>query len=242
MDSLALPERRAFLSARWERLCLVTYAVNPDRLQAYLHPELELDTIDGQAFVSLVAFDFLDTRVMGVPWPGYRHFPEVNLRFYVRHGDRRGVVFIREYVPKKLIAWIARGLYNEPYVAAPMTSRWSETDEGGEIRHELIRQGRVQSLEMSLGAEASTPNEDSLAHFFKEHSWGFGQSRRGKLLRYQVWHPVWQTRTVKRLSLEWDFESVYGAEWADLTEMEPFHVSFALGSEIRVYPKAVLAP
>ena len=107
MDASELPKRRAFLSARWERLCLVTYDVDPARLAPLLHPELELDTRDGRAFVSLVAFDFLDTRVLGIPWPGYRSFPEVNLRFYVRHGDRRGVVFIREYVPKRLIAWIA---------------------------------------------------------------------------------------------------------------------------------------
>ena len=240
MDASELPKRRAFLSARWERLCLVTYDVDPARLAPLLHPELELDTRDGRAFVSLVAFDFLDTRVLGIPWPGYRSFPEVNLRFYVRHGDRRGVVFIREYVPKRLIAWIARGLYNEPYRAAPMQSFYNETNSGPEIRHALTQGGRQHTLKMHLGNSVSTPPEDSTAHFFKEHSWGFGQSRRGKLLRYQVWHPKWETRPVESLSLDWDFESVYGPEWADLTQAEPYHTAFALGSEIRVYPKTML--
>ena len=240
MTSTALPERRAFLSARWERLCLLTYAVDPERLLPYLHPELQLDTIDGQAFVSLVAFDFRETRVLGVPWPGYRHFPEVNLRFYVRHGDRRGVVFIREYVPKRLIAWIARGLYNEPYVATPMSSRWSEQSQGHTIRHELVLRGGTHSLEMTISQETETPSQNTLDHFFKEHSWGFGQTRQGKLLQYQVWHPVWETRPVQRLSLDWDFSEVYGEEWADLSSAKPFHTAFAVGSDIRVYPKASL--
>ena len=120
-----------FLTAHWKNLCLVTYAVPPALLEPRLPEGLSLDTRGGDAFVSLVAFDFLETRVLGVPWPGYRHFPEINLRFYVRHGAQRGVVFIRELVPKRLIASLARSLYNEPYLAIPMKSR--TTREGGTI-------------------------------------------------------------------------------------------------------------
>src|SRR5438270_13540279 len=84
-----------FLTARWSNLCLLSYAVPPTLLENRLPAGLELDTRDGQAFVSLVAFDFLDTRVFGIPWPGYRNFAELNLRFYVRQGEERGVVFLR---------------------------------------------------------------------------------------------------------------------------------------------------
>src|SRR5262249_58326885 len=97
-------------------------AVPDDRPRPALPPGLELDRRDGRAFASLVAFDFLDTRVLGVPWPGYRNFPEVNLRFYVRRGGERGVVFVREFVPARLVAWLARQIYNEPYTALRMSS------------------------------------------------------------------------------------------------------------------------
>src|SRR5215468_781631 len=99
------PTGRPFLTARWTNLFLATYAVPDDLLRPHLPPGLELDRRDGRAFASLVAFDFLDTRVLGVPWPGYRNFPEVNLRFYVRHGEQRGVVFVREFVPLRLVAF-----------------------------------------------------------------------------------------------------------------------------------------
>src|SRR5215831_17753645 len=96
-----------FLTARWSNLFLATYAVPPSLLWKRLPPGLELDMRDGQAFVSLVAFDFHDTRVLGIPWPGYRNFPELNLRFYVRHGADRGVMFVREFVAQRLVAWVA---------------------------------------------------------------------------------------------------------------------------------------
>ena len=97
-----------FLTARWANLALLTYRVPPGALAPYLPPGTEPDVRDGSAFASLVGFDFLDTRVLGIPWPGFRNFPEFNLRIYVRRGNERGVVFIREVVPQRLVAWVAR--------------------------------------------------------------------------------------------------------------------------------------
>jgi uncharacterized protein YqjF (DUF2071 family) len=85
-----------FLTARWTNVFLATFSVPPSLLLSRLPDGLDLDTRGGHAFASLVCFDFLDTRVLGIPWPGFRNFSEVNLRFYVRRGDERGVVFVRE--------------------------------------------------------------------------------------------------------------------------------------------------
>src|SRR5271154_3858494 len=125
----------SFLTARWSNLCIFSYAVPPAWLAPRLPTGLDLDTRGGQAFVSLVAFDFLDTRVLGVAWPGYRNFPELNLRFYVRCGADRGVVFVREYVPSRLIAFLARTLYNERYARARMSSRVTESPERLSVEH-----------------------------------------------------------------------------------------------------------
>src|SRR5262249_30027230 len=123
---------KPFLTAKWHNLFLATYAVPPSLLEPRLPPGLALDLRDGDAFVSLVAFESLRTLVLGVGWPGYRDFGELNLRFYVRHGEERGVVFLREFVPQRLVAWIARWLYNEPYLAAPITAE--RTERADEVR------------------------------------------------------------------------------------------------------------
>src|SRR5438552_3464593 len=175
---------RPFLTARWTNLFLASYAVPPDLLATRLPPGLELDSRDGQTFVSLVAFEFLHTRVLGIPWPGYRNFAELNLRFYVRQGERRGVVFIREFVPQRFVAWMARLLYNEPYLAAPLWATRTESADEICIEYRLRFAGREQRLTVTAAKPVFRPAEDSVEHFFKEHHWGFGTTRWGQAIRY----------------------------------------------------------
>ncbi|HYH67966.1 MAG TPA: DUF2071 domain-containing protein [Urbifossiella sp.] len=70
------PPRRSFLTARWCHLVLANYPVPDDLVRPHLPPGVEPDRRDGSAWCSLVGFQFLDTRVLGVGWPGYRNFPE----------------------------------------------------------------------------------------------------------------------------------------------------------------------
>lgn len=226
-----------FLTARWSNLCLLTYAVPPALLEPRLPPGLSLDLRDGQAFVSLVAFDFLDTRVLGIPWPGYRNFPEINLRFYVRRGKQRGVIFIREFVPQRLVAFLACAIYREPYLAAPMSSRITEDDRQIAIEHRLTFGGRANRLSVIAAKPLSLPAPDTTEHFFKEHEWGFGTGHRGQCLSYQVAHPCWDCYRVESYSLDWDWRSVYGEEFAFLASAKPCSVIVAAGSEVSVFPK-----
>ena len=226
----------AFLTARWTNLCLLNYAVPPSALEPHLPRGLSLDTHEGETFISLVAFDFLDTRVLGIPWPGYRNFPEINLRFYARQGDRRGVVFIREWVPQPLVAWLARTLYNEPYLATPMRSSTTETDASITVEHHLLYGGRANTVRVTANKPAVMVSEDSVEHFFKEHQWGFGMSRQGEPTLYEVRHPHWRTFPVEAAELDWDWELIYGPKWAFLQEQAPHSTVLAVGSDISVHP------
>ena len=133
---------KPFLTARWHALAMLNYAVDPAVLAPYVPRGTELDGFGGSTPMSIVAFRFLDTRVRGVAIPFHRDFDEMNLRFYVRRkgpeGWRRGVVFIKEVVPRRAIAWIARLVYNENYVACPTTSRVAlpdGVDADGSVRY-----------------------------------------------------------------------------------------------------------
>jgi uncharacterized protein YqjF (DUF2071 family) len=228
---------RPFLTARWANLFLATYPVPPALLAPRLPPGLELDTRDGSAFVSLVAFEFLDTRVLGVPWPGYRDFGEINLRFYARRGGDRGVVFVREFVPQRLVAWVARALYNEPYLAAPVRVSRREDEQTLAMDYRLAFAGREHRLSATGGKPAFRPAEGSDEHFFKEHHWGYGVTRRGRAVRYQVSHPVWDVYPVRSHALDLDWEAVYGPEWEFLGRAAPCSTVLAAGSPVSVFPK-----
>jgi uncharacterized protein YqjF (DUF2071 family) len=123
-QAFAWPVRRPLLSAEWRNLALLNYEIDSAVLQPFLPAGTELDFREGKTYVSIVGFQFVNTRLFGLRIPGHADFEEVNLRFYVRRcaeeGWRRGVVFIRELAPRRAVALTARWLYNENYLCVPM--------------------------------------------------------------------------------------------------------------------------
>lgn len=232
---------KVFLSAKWRHLVNLTYRIPPEKLLPHLPKGVELDVIDGHAFVSLVAFDFLNTKVRGVTVPFHTNFPEVNLRYYVKHHGRRGVVFIKEYVPKHCIAFIANRFYNEPYVSFPMESDQEELEDGRhKSTYRIWKAKNKYRLDVTAGAVKSIPADDTMEHYFKEHDIGFGTEKKGDTLYYLVQHPVWETREIEKLEMDYDFEALYGPEWAFLNDTEPSWKVFCEGSAIKVFSAARL--
>jgi uncharacterized protein YqjF (DUF2071 family) len=227
---------KVFLTADWQNLINLTYRVPADKLEPILPKGLELDLFEGHAHLSLVAFDFVNTRVKGVKIPFHIDFPEINLRYYVRAGHHRGVVFIKELVPKHCIAFVAKRFYNEPYASHPMESR-HETLPGGALKshHSLWIDGKEYAIDTVASAEIETPASHTAAHFFKEHDLGFGVDSDDNTLSYEVSHPVWETRTLLDVKLNFDFARVYGEEWGFLNDLDPHFPLFAVGSAIKVY-------
>ena len=119
-----------FLKAEWRKLAIANYEVQPSLLSKYLPSNTELDLWEGKCYVSLVGFMFENTRLLGIPIPFHRHFEEVNLRFYVRYCDngewKRGVVFIKEIVPKTALTFVANQLYKEHYKTMKMSHLWEQ--------------------------------------------------------------------------------------------------------------------
>ena len=223
---------RPFLTAEWLNVAAVTFAVDAEQLRPYLPHGATIDTLEGSPRVSLVAFEFRRTRVRGVAIPRHTEFPEINLRFYVRHAGERGVVFIRELVPRRAIATVARLLYNEPYRCVPMSCSAQPTPDGGlEVRH---RFGPGSSLMVRGAAGAVVPPAGSAAHWLTDHSLGVGRRRDGATRLYHVAHPTWALREVTDLALAVDFGGLYGRRWAWLGDATPSHLSLAAGSPVTV--------
>ena len=234
----------SFLTAEWRKLAMVNYVVEPKRLTAYLPHGTELDLWQGRCYVSLVGFMFLDTRLMGVPIPFHRNFEEVNLRFYVRHKDsegwKRGVVFIKEIVPKPALTWVANTLYKEHYQTMPMQHQWKKSAENWEVTYQWKH--RQQWQKMKVVAE-NTPVEipkGSEEEFITEHYWGYSRVSKEKTYEYEVKHPRWQHYPVKSHLAKVDFERVYGAKFAFLNGQQAHSALLAEGSEISVENKRAL--
>ena len=124
---------------------MLNYVVDPRLITPLAPAETEIDFEKGETFLSVVGFLFLDTRLLGLPIPLHRDFEEVNLRFYVRRQSadtwRRGVVFVRELVPRRAIAFVARACYGENYLAVPMKYEIEHVDPNLKVEYSW-RRGR----------------------------------------------------------------------------------------------------
>lgn len=229
-----MKETKVFLTARWHDLIIITYDIDPEVLLPYLPDGLEPETKNGRAFLSLVAFDFLETKVKGIKFPFHVNFPEINLRFYVKNEKRRGVVFIREFVPKTFIPIIANTLYNENYKAITMSS---EVLKNGNVtlHHKIKKTGKYFEIRAEAENAPFTPAPDSEEHFFKEHEWGFGRTKEGETLIYRVEHPVWKVYPLKNYEHNFDFSFIYGKDWDFINDRKPYNVTFARGSSVKVF-------
>lgn len=230
-----------FLTGQWKYLAMLNYEIDPGLLRRLVPRGTELDSWNGKTMVSVVGFMFLETRVLGVKIPFHVRFEEVNLRFYVRRkaeaGWRRGVVFIKEIVPRRAIAVAARLFYNENYTAMPMRHQ-IELDEAtagrGTVEYGWRRKGQWQRLRAVTEGAARPLVDGSEAEFITEHYWGYAMQRDGGTVEYQVEHPRWRVWEASERRFDCDARAVYGAEFAEALGAEPSSAFVALGSEITV--------
>jgi len=219
---------------------MLNYETEASTLAPFVPAGTELDSWDGKIFVSMVGFLFLRTRVLGIPIPFHRNFEEVNLRFYVRRkaedGWRRGVVFIKEIVPRTAIALVARKWYNEPYTALPMTHR-IESEAGilKSAEYGWRFKGRQNSLKLVMSGEPQKLRDGTEAEFITEHFWGYNSQRDGSTLEYRVEHPRWRVYETSEARLDCDIAGLYGRRFCDAMERKPSSAFLAEGSLVTVY-------
>ncbi len=239
--------KRPFLTAQWRWLAMLNYEVEATALGPLVPRGTELDAWQGRTYVSLVGFLFLKARVLGVPIPFHRSFEEVNLRFYVRRRDgegwRRGVVFIRELVPRLAVAMVARALYNEKYWSLPMRHRIDT--EGRNARgasYSWVFRRSPYRMDVEVSADPATTVEGTEPDFFAEHHWGYVTGRDGATSEYRVEHPRWRCWKARAARFEGDARLLYGDAFAEALSAPPASALLADGSPIAVHRPVRLLP
>jgi uncharacterized protein len=228
-----------FLTAEWRNLAMLNYEVDPDLLRQLVPPGTVLDSWNAKTFLSLVGFCFLKTKVGGVSLPFHRNFDEVNLRFYVRRCEgaeiKRGVTFVREIVPRWLIAAVARIVYNERYVALPMSHEIKSSPSGLAVEYGWksgTSRNRIKA--MATGTPA-LPENGSQEQFITEHYWGYAAQKDGGCVEYQVQHPPWKVWPAAEAMFEGDTTKLYGAGLNAVLKKPPQSAFLAEGSTVSIH-------
>ena len=222
---------------------MLNFVVDPAIVAPLVPPGTELDYESGDTFVSVVGFLFLDTRILGLPIPLHRDFEEVNLRFYIRKKSaetwRRGVVFVRELVPRRAIALVARAFYGENYLALPMKHEIEHVDLRLDVEYSWRRGRKWESLKMSASGEPQIIPAGSHADFITEHYWGY-TCVGARCSEYRVEHSRWKIWNAEKFELRADVTALYGEQFAETLSQPPRSAFIAEGSPISVERREIL--
>lgn len=230
--SCPAPVRRPVMVQHWTDVVFLHWRYAPAEVQRLLPPGVEVDVFDGSAWVALVPFHMDGLGVPGLaPLPHVGSFPEVNVRTYVRCGERRGVWFFSLDVDRLLPAVVARVAYSLPYcagraahvragdvVTSVVERRWPRTSGARPTSSVAVRVG-----------DPVDPADPLLA--FLTARWGLvSATRRGRLRYAPVDHPVWPLHRADLLHLD---DRLVVAAGLPVPEGEPL-VHWSPGVDVRV--------
>ena len=226
-----------FLKAEWRKLAMANYAIDKNILTPFLPARTELDLWNNTCYVSLVGFMFLNTSVKGIKIPFHINFEEVNLRFYVRYQDRdewkRGVVFVKEIVPKPALTFVANTVYGEHYETMPMDHSWIQEIDSLHVKY-AWKKHRWHTFKVITALTQQEILPGSEEEFITEHYWGYTKLNEHTTSEYQGEHPRWRDYPIQSHVIDVDFGILYGQAFEFLNDQTPVSVFLAEGSEIKV--------
>jgi len=85
---------KLFLSSLWKNMVVLTWEIEPELLIEHVPHKIGIYTQNDKAYISLVAYQYENTKVKGVKMPFHVSFTEIDLRYYVKHQEQLGVGFI----------------------------------------------------------------------------------------------------------------------------------------------------
>ena len=223
---------------RWRDLLFAHWAVDEAALRSLIPASLEIDTVEGRAYVGVVPFRMEDVSPRALPaLPSLSAFPEVNVRTYVRHGDRDGVWFFSLDAGRRLAVEGARLGFHLPYFHAHMSiERDGATVTYRSSRHD--RRGRPGQLDVRYrptGPVQLAP-AGSLDRWLTDRLRLFAADDAGRVSSTSIFHEPWPLRPAEA---EFRVETLSAADGIELSG-PPVHLAFADRLDVRAWwPRAV---
>src|SRR5918993_5232455 len=191
----AMPAAPWVMTQTWHDLLFAHWPISRRKLRERVPSPFDLDLFDGEAWVGIVPFHMTNVAPRGIPsLPWISEFPELNVRTYVRVGDRPGIYFFSLDAGSALAVQAARTLLNLPYYAATMSVR----PHADGIEYDS-RRNDGSAATLSATYRAVGPRFEaiggSLEYFLTERYCLYNLDHRGRPYRLEIHHPPWSLQT-----------------------------------------------
>lgn len=196
------PEGNWFYYQEWNNALFLHWKVPFEILSELVPEQLNIDTFDGNAYVSLVAFTMEKIRPRNLPSINFvSDFDEINLRTYINNDNKKGVYFLNIEAAKSLSAFIARQLSGLPYEKANL-SRTNTTYKSANTKKGFY-------LDTEFEIKELLTEKTELDKWLTER-YCLYLDVKGTFYRYDIHHKEWKVKNVelKKLNLKYDIEKL----------------------------------
>ena len=181
------------MTQTWHDLLFAHWPVNAEVLRDLVPSAFPLDLFDGTAWLGVVPFHMTNVAPRGVPsLPWISEFPELNVRTYVRVGERPGIYFFSLDAGSALAVHAARSLINLPYFVAEM----NVLPNGDTIEYDSQREAGSGAAAFSASYRPVGPAfhaiSGSLEYFLTERYCLYNLDHQGTPYRLEIHHSPWQ--------------------------------------------------
>ncbi|WP_242204878.1 DUF2071 domain-containing protein [Aestuariivivens insulae] len=221
--------KNIFMTCEWKNLIMSTYEVDKSILEPYLPPNTELDLYQDKALISLVAFTFSKVKFFGFKIPFHQHFGQINFRFYAKSkiDGSKGVVFIREFAPKLLIALVGNKIYNEPYYFKRIRYKKHKTQDNISLKYSYQK----ASVQTNATLKTKEPLSNTLTHFIVDRYIAFVKSKKKTTLKYNIYHRPWKTYQPQNAHVDHNLLKLLPTNFKNLKHLSTYLID---GSEVSI--------
>ncbi|WP_439487394.1 YqjF family protein [Algoriphagus sp.] len=197
-----IPEGNWIYYQEWNRALFLHWIVPFELLRECVPSNLNIDTFDGNCYISLVAFTMEKIRPRLLPSIGYvSDFDEINVRTYIDNDDKKGVYFLNIEAGKSISAFVAKTISGLPYEKAK-THRKDKL-----YNSENIKKGFRLNAEFEIGQEID--NKTELDKWLTER-YCLYLDKDNRLYRYDIHHKEWELKNlnIKNLNLNYKIGAI----------------------------------
>jgi len=208
----------------WNNVLFLHWQANVDALQEFVPDELEIDFFDGSPWVSLVAFTMERIRTRNLPaFPPVSNFHEINIRTYVKAGNKTGVYFLSIEGGNRLSCSVARRLSALPY-------RFSEIKRS---RNQYLSHNRLHNdhlcIDYILGK--ALQSKTTLDQWLTER-YALFQDCPDSVHEFEIHHVEWPLSEITVTSLKVDYP-----RFNQLMSRQPDKVHYSDGVQVIAWEK-----
>lgn len=205
------------ISQYWSDLVFINYKIAPEQIQKRLPSGYEVDTFNGDAFLSIVPFKMSKVRFPFTPQIPFSQLWELNIRTYVKVKGIPGIYFFTLDTNHWPAMFVAKNFFALPYRYTKLKGESKET--------QFSFSSKNLDIDISL---QSTIVKDEYKNWISERYSLFTQKNIHTLQGIAM-HDPWQLKAITIKKLEQTFLQEFGFndyEFKDAFAGNPIWVKF----------------